>query len=257
MTRPGGAGSAVAGQPGAGARPPGRPAARTRDPRRALFLCVVAVVLVLAAGWALLGSSLLVVRHVEVTGTGQVAAAGVSAAQVRAVSGIRPGTPLARLNTATAARRVEGITQVLSAQVTRSWPDTVVIAVRERTPALAVRSDGLFELVDVHGVVIAAQAARPAGLPLLTSPPAQLRGSPAVRAAAVVLGDLPGSVRSRVVSVAAVTAGLVTLRLHGGITVLWGGPGRGPAKARELQALLRTGARHYDLSSPGTAVTSG
>ena len=48
------------------------------------------------------------------------------------------GQPLARVNTGATARRVEQITAVLSASVGRSWPDTIVITVRERTPQLAV-----------------------------------------------------------------------------------------------------------------------
>jgi len=148
---------------------------------------------------------------------------------------------------------------VLSAQVSRSWPDTVVISVRLRTPALAVASAGGFDLVDVNGVVIATVARRPAGLPLLrsTAAPARLRGSPAVRAAALVLGHLPGSIRPQVTSVTAAAADTVTLHLRGRITVLWGSASDTAAKARELRALMRTSARYYDVSSPGAAVTAG
>jgi cell division protein FtsQ len=206
---------------------------------------------VAGAAWALLGSSLLVVRHVAVTGNRQV-----TAAQVRAAAGIRSGTPLARLDTAAAQRRVEHVTQVLTARVRRSWPDGVTISVRERTAALAVSRAGVFDLVDVDGVVLGTSTSRPTGLPLLAKPPGTLRGSPAVRAAARVLAVLPGPIRRQVRSVRASTLG-VTLHLHGGITVRWGGTGRAAAKARELQALMRTGARLYDVSSPISAVTGG
>jgi cell division protein FtsQ len=211
---------------------------------------VVAVAIVAGAGWALLGSSLLIVRHVEVTGT-------VPAAQVRAAAAIAPGTPLARLDGPAVARRVERLTEVRSAAVSRSWPDTVVISVRARVAAVAVASAGGFELVDVDGVVIRQAARRPAGLPVLTAPPARLRGSPAVRSAVLVLRGLPAALRGRVVSVTAPQAGAVSLRLRGGITVDWGGPGRAGAKSHELEILLRTHARHYDVSSPEVAVTSG
>ena len=106
------------------------------------------------------------------------ATARVPAAEVSAAAGSRPGTPLARVNTAAAARRVERIPQVLSAQVSRYWPDTVVITVRERTPQLAVAAGGGFELVDKYGVVVRPVAARPAGLPLLTAPPAPAARQP-------------------------------------------------------------------------------
>jgi cell division protein FtsQ len=211
---------------------------------------VLAVVIVAGAAWALLGSSLLVVRHVRVTGS-----RGVPAAEVSTAAGIEHGTPLARLDEAAVARRVERIPQVLSAQVSRSWPDTVVIFVRDRTPELAVPGAGGFAWVDGHGVVVRTSATRPAGMPLLTSPPAQLRGSPEVRAAAAVLASLPASVRARVLAVTVSARGAVTLRLRGRVTVRWGDASRSAAKAAELRALLRTGARYVDVSSPQVAVT--
>jgi len=39
--------------------------------------------------------------------------------------------------------------------------------------------------------------------------------------------------------------------------VLWGGAGQSARKAAELSVLLRTHARYYDVSDPGTAVTQG
>jgi cell division protein FtsQ len=245
-----GAGSADRPAGPAGRGPGARPRRRGATPWRAVFLVVLAVVIVAGAAWALLGSSLLVVRHVRVSGNG-----AVPSAQIAAASGIQPGMPLARLNSALAERRIERLPEVLSAQVSRSWPDTVRIAVRDRTPELAVAAAGGFELVDAHGVVVRRSAARPAGLPLLKSPPAQLRGSPAVRAAAAVLASLPAPVRARVQAVTDTAAAGVTLQLRGHVTVRWGDARRSAAKATELAALLRTGARYVNVSSPKVAVT--
>ncbi len=221
-------------------------------PWRALFLIIVAIGIVGGAAWALLGSSLLVVRSIQVTGN-----AGIPAAQVRGASGIKLGTPLARLDAAAAARGVERLNRVLSAQVSRSWPDTVVISVRVRRAALTVAGAGGFELVDPYGVVVRTVPRRPAGLPLLRPVPAQLRGSAAVRATADVLSQLPAGLRQQVISVSAASADEVTLRLRGQVTVRWGGTDRARQKVRELRALMRTHARFYDVSSPGEAVTAG
>ncbi|HEU5420294.1 MAG TPA: FtsQ-type POTRA domain-containing protein [Streptosporangiaceae bacterium] len=247
---PSGAGTAAAPAPAATRAPRGP--ARRGDPWRTAFVCVLALAILVGAVWALLGSSLLVVRNVQVDGSHNV-----GAARIRAAARIPPGTPMARLDSGAVARRVEQIPQVRSARVSRSWPDTVVITVQARTPALAVRAAGQFELVDVDGVVVRTVSSRPAGMPVLREPPFQLRGSPAVRAAVLVLNHLPAGIRARVRSVTAdpVTNG-VTLSLRGGVTVRWGGPGRPAAKARELQALMRTHSRHYDVSSPQVAVTS-
>jgi cell division protein FtsQ len=232
----------------AGPRPePGTP--RSGRGRRALA-AGLALTILAVAGWALLGPTVLVVRHVRVTGLGTQ----VPVAAVREAAGIAAGTPLARLDTAAVARRVERLPAVLSARVSRSFPDTVVIAIRPRIPALAVPAADGYLLVDSHGVTVSSAAAVPAGMPVLTSPPSVLRGSPTVRAAALVVAELPGSLRAEVRSVSA-TGGSVTLQLDGGITVVWGGPGQGPEKAAELGMLLGTRARYYDVSDPATAVT--
>jgi cell division protein FtsQ len=220
------------------------------DPWKAAFFGLAAIALVAGVTWALLGSSLLVVRHEQVTGNRLV-----PTAQVLSAAGIRRGTPLASVDTAAAVRRIEQITQVLSASVARSWPDTIVISVHERTPALAVATGRGFALIDSHGVTVREVLRRPAGMPLLRPPPAQLRGNAGVQAAVRVLRQLPRKLRQQILSVSAPAADAVTFSLRGGITVAWGGAGQTRAKAAELAVLLRTHARYYDLSDPATAVT--
>jgi cell division protein FtsQ len=226
-----------------------------RAPWRAAFFALMAVAIVAGAIWALLGSSLLVVRSVEVTGIHLV-----PRAEVLQAADIKPGTPLARINTAAVARRVERITQVQTARVSMHWPDAVVITIQERTPALAVASGGTYALIDKFGVVVRRAARRPAGMVLLASSPsalASLRGSPAVMATVTVLQQLPESIRALVRAVSGRSAAAVTLDLRGGITVLWGGTDRPEPKAAELAILMRTRATYYDLSDPGSAVTGG
>jgi cell division protein FtsQ len=225
-----------------------------RNPRRTAFFAAAGLALAAAAAWALLGSRLLVVRSVEVTGTHLVSRAAV----VRA-AGIAPGTPLIRVNLAAVARRVEGIAQVRTATVTRNWPSTIVIAIRERTPALAVAQDGRYALIDGSGVVVRWARRRPPGMPLLRQPLppggiAGLRGSPAISAAVTVLGELPARVRRAVRAVSALSPMAVTL-YERGVTIVWGGAGRARAKARELALLMRVNAAYYDVSDPSTAVT--
>jgi cell division protein FtsQ len=253
---PSGVSPAAGGDP---ARATTRRRARSRRSRRsrrwrAAFLALALAGLVAGAAWVLLGSRLLAVRSVVVTGTHLV-----PESEVLAVAGIRLGTPLIRVNTAQVAARVETISQVASAQVTRSWPDRVVIAVRERTPALAVPVyGGGFDLVDADGVMVRWAARRPAGVPVYVTAAAvsSLRGDPDVAAAAAVIGELPRKLRISVTSVTAPSPDQVTLRLANGATVLWGGTDDAQAKAEELYALMPTHASYYDVSAPGTAVTN-
>jgi len=235
-----------------GSRARGGDRRRAIDPWKIAFFVVMTMAIVVAGAWALLGSSLLAVKSVRVTGTRRVPTAAVVEA-----AGIRYGTPLIGIDAARAARQVERLAPVQSAQVSRDWPDTVLISVRERTPALAIARQGAFEIVDEYGVIVASAASAPPGLPLLHSPPGALRGSAQVRAAAVVLRELPARLRDRVTAVDAPAASQVTLDMRGGVRVQWGGPGRSGAKMAELAILMRGHASYYDVSDPGTAATGG
>jgi cell division protein FtsQ len=247
------------GPPGAGRRP--------LNPWKAGFVILALAGIVAAVAWALVGSRLLVVRSVKVTGLHRV-----PRSQVVAAAAIPPGLPLIRVDTTVVAHRVETITQVESARVSRNWPDGIVIKVTERTPTLAIRDDGRYDLIDRFGVVVVTASGR-GSLPLfIISGPSggqpsggqpsgaqlsagHLRGSPAVAAAAAVCRELPARLLRRLKSVTASAANDVTLRLKGGVTVVWGSPGRAAAKDRVLRALLRTHAHYYDVSSPTIATT--
>jgi cell division protein FtsQ len=245
-------GSAPAGR----GSPPGR-----HQPWRAAFFALAAVAIVVGVGWALLDSRFFVVRSVTVTGTHLV-----TGAEVRSAAAIPPGLPLIRVNSATIAHRIERIRQVQSARVSRDWPDGVTITVIERRAVLAVWSGQGYQLIDKYGVVVESASRRPPALPSLelsavpgsgpVSVP-ELRGSPAVYAAAVVLHELPRYLGRSVVSMQAPSATEVTLRLVHGITIVWGGTDRAAQKSRELAVLMRTHAHTYNVSAPGTAVTSG
>jgi cell division protein FtsQ len=253
--------SAPAAAPDGPVPDPAVPAGRARRkqvPRRR-WPVVVAVLaltgLVGGAAWALLGSRLFAVRSVIVTGTHLV-----TKAEVLKVAGVRLGTPLIRVNTSQIAARVVTIRQVQSVQVTTSWPDRVLIAVRERTPALAVAAPGGgFDLVDPDGVTVRWAARRPSRLPLYvlaTDTIDSLRGDPDVAAAAAVLAELPAPLRHSVASITAPSPDQVTLDLSNGVTVLWGSVGDASDKAKELALLMRTHAHYYDVSAPGTVMTN-
>ena len=232
----------------------------SRKPRRswrAAFFGLALAGLIAIVAWVLLGSWLLAVRSVVVTGTRLV-----PASEVLAVAGVEPGTPLIRVNAGQVAARIETIRQVQSAQVTRAWPDRVVIVVRERTSALAVAAPGGgFDLVDSDGVIVRWAARRPADLPLYPAPApgtavTSLRGDPDLAAAAAVLGELPAQLRPAVESVSAPSPDQVTLRLPGGITVVWGDASDAPRKAQELTVLMQTHSHYYDVSAQGTLTTN-
>jgi cell division protein FtsQ len=259
-----GPGAATDVAPAATAPPPGR--ARRRIRWRTRFFALAGVAVVAGAAWLLLGNRVFVVRSVTVTGTRLV-----STEQVIAAADVPLGTPLSRVDAGAVTRRVETIRQVSSATVTLDWPDHVAIAVTERVPVMAVRmANGSYDLVDPSGVIVLSKTAKPAGLPLFTTPlsGAALRADPGVAAASAVLAELAPSLARTVssVSVAQVPTGpgggggfaesqQVTLSMKGGKTIVWGDPSNAAAKNRELEILLRNGVSYVNVSAPGTVVT--
>ena len=236
--------------PGDGAGPAKKSVSpRGPSPWRTAFFGLAAAGLIGMVGWVLLGSRLLVVHSVGVTGTHLV-----PDSQVVAAAHVPIGLPLMRVDTAAVARRVERITQVRSATVSRDWPDRLVITVVERKPAVAVPAGTGYDVVDQAGVILEQLAGRPAGLPRFV-PVGALSGNPGLHAAASVMHSLPASIAHRVRSVTAPTADAVTLHMAGGVTVDWGSTGLTAQKERVLSILLHTHAHYYDVSAPGTAVT--
>jgi cell division protein FtsQ len=230
---------------------------------RAAFFALAGVAIIAGAGWALLGDRVFVVRSITVTGTHLV-----SPAQVIAAADVPLGTPLMRVDPGAVTRRVETIRQVASATVSEDWPDHVTIAVTERVPVLAVRmAGGGYDLLDPSGVIVRLATTKPRGLPVFvtTLPGSALQGDPGVAAAAAVLTELTPALARTVTTVSvaqalseagpAAAAEQVTLSMDGGRTVVWGNPGNGTAKDREIQILLRGTVNYLDVSAPGTAIT--
>ena len=230
----------------------GRLAERGRARRRTRLTVTLSVTTLLAllglAGWLLLGTGVLGVHDVAVTGTSRL-----DPAEVRSVAAIGAGTPLARLDTGAVADRLRRLPVVRTVDVERSWPRGVTIRVRERTAAAVQARGPAYVLVDREGVAFAPVQRRPAGLPLVSAPVDA--GPPALRAALDVLEQLTGPVREQVRQVRAATAEQVELRLTRGRTVLWGSTERGARKAAVLAVLISRKAQVYDVSAPDAPTT--
>lgn len=220
---------------------------------KAVFVALLVFGVLGAVGWVLLGSRLLVVRTVEITGTRLAPRDRIAAA-----ADVRLGVPMVRLGTEEVRARLERLREVESARVERRWPTTVRIVVRERVPVAVVRRGGRYYRLDRHGVAVADGESRPKGLPeLVTGAPGP--SDPATLAALRVLEELPRHLAGRVAEVRATGPEAVTLRLAGGPAVVWGSAERTEEKARLLEALRRTAAgrsaRVIDVSSPEVVTT--
>ena len=246
-------GVATAARPDGTGAPAAAPGSKRAHPWKAAFFVLAVVAIIAGVTWALLGSKFLVVRSITVDG-----APDIPRSQVITAAGVRAGTPLIRISTGTVTRRVERLTLVESARVTRSWPNAITITIVERTAALAVREPAGWDLVDRFGVVLKQVQSRPHGLPRLrtSTAPDLLRGNPAVFAAATVGRELPARLAAKVRSIGAPTADTVTLYLRHGRTVVWGDASQTAMKARELAILMRGRARYFDVSDPRAVVTA-
>lgn len=221
-----------------------------RDRRRRTALIVATLVVLAVVGtWLVAFSPVLGVRTIEVQGNHVV-----SAAQVERAAAIDKGTPLIRLDTDAAARRVEALSVVASAQVRTSFPSTVVITVDERDPVGYVQAHDRTMLVDRTGDQYRAVANPPGGLPRFDVPAdadAQTTGG----AVATVARALPAKLLGRIEVIHALDPSAITLVLTDGRTVEWGSATRNAAKARVLAALLKQPGTQIDITDPGQPFT--
>lgn len=209
---------------------------------------VVLVALVVGAIWLFLFSSVLAVQQVDVQGT-----KGLRPAEVRAVAGLGEAEPLARVDLDDVRTRVQALALVRSAEVTRQWPDTVVIEVEERVAIAIVEIGGELRGLDLDGVVFDEYAQPPADLPRVeTSADA---GREALREAAAVVSALPESLAAKVDHVEVATVDQISLVLRDERVVVWGSAEQSDVKAEVLAGMLRSpaaaSAKAYDVSVPG------
>ncbi|WP_432478731.1 cell division protein FtsQ/DivIB [Nocardioides sp. GXQ0305] len=209
-----------------------------------LLLGLLLVGLLVGTVWLFWFSSYLSVRSVEVSG-----AERLGDAEVLAAADVAEGEPLARVDLATVQARVQALADIRSAEVTRTWPDTVTISVEERIPVAVVEIGGRLRGLDVEGVVFRDYRSAPEGLPRVETP--LDTGRDALLESARVVSALPAELTRRVDHVEVMTVDQITLELRDGRTVLWGSAEESEAKAEVLTALLEQPGSTYDVSVPG------
>ncbi|GAA1692167.1 FtsQ-type POTRA domain-containing protein [Fodinicola feengrottensis] len=205
----------------------------------------VLAVLLLAGGgaWLIYGTKVLDVQTISVVG-----AQTVDTGAIVDAAGIQRGAALSHVDLAAAQRRLlTALPPLASAAISRSWPHTVVISVRERV-AVAVVSPGYRE-IDSTGVVFRTMPSRPAGLPVLSLANPGPK-DPSTAAALTVSQALSPALKSQVASITAPSPSQVTLNLTGGRTVVWGDASQSEEKAAVLAVLLKRPGKKYDVSAP-------
>lgn len=215
-------------------------------------LVVVLLTGVVAAGvWLVYFSAYLSVKGVEIAGVEQL-----GAAEVERAAAVPTGEPLATVDLDRIRSRVEALAPVRSADVTRQWPDSVLVTVVEREPVAVVRIGDKLRGLDEDGVVFRDFARAPAGLPRIET--AADTGSEALREGALVVAALPGDLAAQIDHVDVRTVDEISLELRDGREVVWGSAAQPALKAKVLAGLLSAvQAQKYDVSVPGQPSTSG
>jgi cell division protein FtsQ len=215
------------------------------------------VILCACAVWAT-HSEAFRLRDVSVSGQRHL-----TAAEVERIAGLSSQTNVFWTSPAALARRLEQSPWIASARISRSFPSTLRISVRERTP-VAVLPGRQKELVAADGVVL-----EPASRSAVAMLPTIVAGGRAVgpqagaaaaqtRLALGAVGALDPSVRRQVatVTVGAGPVADVVLKLRSGTVVRFGDDAQAGEKARVLRAMLAWAKRHnvraavIDVESP-------
>ncbi len=217
---------------------------------RYVVAALLAIALVVGTVWLVFFSSVLAVQGVEVDG-----AQTLSEQEIRNVAAVPSGEPLARVDLDGVRARLEAMAVVRAAEVTRQWPDEVLIQVEERVPIAVVEIGGRIRGLDADGVVFRDYPSAPADLPRVRTSTGT--GSDALREAAQVVAALPAALSRRVSYVEVATVDQISLVLRDDRRVVWGSAEESAEKARVLTQLLKQPARTYDVSVPGQPATSG
>ena len=179
----------------------------------------------------------------------------VGADEVRARALIDNGTPLARVDLDAAEARVRSLAIVKEVDVSRQWPDTVLIEIRERVAIAVVEIGGRLRGMDADGVVFRDYNRAPSGLPRVQTDIGT--SAQALREAALVISALPESLTLIVDYVQVATVDEISLFLKDGRQVVWGSADDSETKARvAIDLLQKVDADVYDVSVPTQPTTS-
>src|SRR4051812_30954610 len=217
---------------------------------RYVIASVLLVVTTVGTVWLVFASSLLTVKHVDVQGESQL-----TNQQVLAAADVPVGAHLAQLDLAAIRTRVAGLAAVKRVDVSRDWPDGVLIRITERHEVAVVDIGGRFQAMDSDGILFKSYARPPATLPRVVA--GVTIGSDALAEAARVIDSLPSGLAARVDHVGVRGIDQVTLTMRSGATVIWGSDAQSSIKAEVLERLLAHPASTYDVSVPGQPVTTG
>ena len=144
---------------------------------------------------------------------------------------------------------------VKEVDVSRQWPDTVLIEIVERVAIAVVEIGGRLRGMDADGVVFRDYNRAPPGLPRVQTDIGT--SAEALREAALVISALPESLTLLVDYLQVTTVDEISLFLKDGRQVVWGSADDSETKAEvAIDLLQKIDADVYDVSVPTQPTTS-
>jgi cell division protein FtsQ len=221
---------------------------------RPWLLGILVVGLIGGAMWLIWFSTVLVATDVEVEGM-----TTLRPDTIREQAAVPLGVQLARLDTVAVETRVARMQRIDQVDVRRRWPNTVLVAVKERVPVGWVLSDGAIRYVDRNGIDFRTVSREPAHLLEMrietVDPLIRQRALEATARVVAFLRAEAGDLYTHIRYVSADTQDSVHLRLTEQRTVVWGSAERNEDKAVVLRPLLKVDAERYDVSAPELPTT--
>ena len=211
------------------------------------ILAAIGVALFVFGMWLFYFSSVFALESLVVEGVRTV-----TPAEVGQRADLGAGTPLARVNADDVESRVMGISAIESVQVSRRWPNMIVITVVERDRVATMKDGDRWATLDENGFAFDFTKKKPQGLPVVDA-----SEGPARTAAIAVAASLPPELAAKIKSVSAESPDAVFLTTSSGVTVAWGSSEQNELKARILAALLaKTKNQWIDLRIPTTPTSA-
>lgn len=227
----------------------------------------------LVAWWvgtvAVLGVAIVLLAYLPIFTVATVSVEGAQgevAEQAVSQAGIQQGTPLARVDSDGVTERVLEDPRVLSVDVDRQWPDSVVLRLELRAPAIVVDQDGAdsLQFAAADGVLYDEVKDKPSGLAIVAAKRGDV-STESVRQALYISAAFGSDELGAALSDLEITADGDLRFSVGEVEVLWG-----PAESQELKAEVLVALFSQpqisadapaplavDLSAPENPVVSG
>ncbi|WP_295646268.1 cell division protein FtsQ/DivIB [uncultured Corynebacterium sp.] len=213
--------------------------------RKKIIAGIVAVVVLIVLGMYFF--PVLRVNSIEVEGTHNA-----DAAAVKDAANVGTSANMLRVDTDQVAEKVAKVPWVEQVTVSRSWPSTLKVEVREHAAVAYFRDGQEVSAVDESGKVFLKGIA-PKGAKEITS--ARADDTRAIAAAVTAINALYPKEREKLERVEAKTAESLVLRFPEGKSVTWGSAERADEKAEATRVVLAREGKKWNVSNP--AMPSG